>query len=214
MRYIIITFQWPLLRVCLSLNHLFLLKKSSASYECSLKSCTYFSNGITSLRAIWLLVAILGNIWLEHDCSFDIATWRMFDLSTIVHLIFLPQAFYDPREAELLPASAGDPPRLAGSSGPDFSEVTACALGSCQTFCVTSKSRVSGFPQAIKPHWPSKPNVLGTSDLASDVGLELLLLWENWSPTQRVRDFTILQVWLLPTCWLSSLCLWMCNYFW
>ena len=120
----------------------------------------------------------------------------MFDLSTIVHLIFLPPAFYDPREAQLPPASPADPPRLAGSSGPGISEVTACALGSgmCQTYCVTSKSRVSGFPQAIKPHWPSKPNALGTSDLASDVGLELLLLWENWSPTQRVRDFTILQV--------------------
>ena len=72
------------------------VRKSPASYEHSLKSCTYFSNGITSPKVVWLLMAILGNVWLERDCSFDIATWRMFDLSTIVHLIFLPPAFMTP----------------------------------------------------------------------------------------------------------------------
>ena len=38
------------------------VRKSSASYESSLKSCIYFSDDITSLKVIWLLVAILGNI--------------------------------------------------------------------------------------------------------------------------------------------------------
>ena len=70
-------------------------------------------------------------------------------------------------ELHFSPASLGGSPRSASGSDPASLQITASdpGPGACETLCAPFNSRIH-FPQLFgspesKPHWPSKPNILG-----------------------------------------------------
>ena len=120
-------------------------------------------------------------------------------------------------DPQLPPACVGDPPVLAGRSGPGSYEVTFISLGpgAHKILCVPSKSGSLCFPQTcgipvIKPCWPSKSDFLGLClplQGDPDMGLRTFtpvgeFLWYNsfpvcGSPTGRWLWFDL--SWLHPS---------------
>ena len=94
-------------------------------------------------------------------------------------------------ESQRHPASPGGLPKPAGGSDPGSFLITASAQGLtvCEILCVPFKSGVSnshGPPghSKVKPHWPSKPNILGAClpsaealGWGPDMGLRPLASW-------------------------------------
>ena len=98
------------------------------------------------------------------------------------------------------PASMGGSPRSASRSDPGSSEITASALvpRACDILCVSFESGLFIFlrPLAlvkVRPHWPSKPNVLG-AHLPSAGPLGWGAQCGAWTPCSLWRTSTIVTI--------------------